>query len=667
MSVLAWAWCPQMARAVSSATAFRPVNPEELKMTNEPAAPGAPAIILYREVYRDDGDVYIDPSLNTYASGRPGHEDDYFRIKILTEEGRKYANVEILYNPEVRNITGIHARTIKPDGSIVNFDGKVATKLLLKAGGTRYLAKTLTLPDVQIGSILEYFYTIDLSETHITASRWILSNELFTKAASFSLMPYGDENYPFHNYLRCITQNMGPGAPQPIQGPDKIIRLQVANIPAFVTENLMPPENELKERVDFSYSEDEPAPDVNHFWAKVGKRLDDKLESFIGKRKAMEQAVSGIVGPDDPPEVKLQKIYARVQQMHNTSYEVRKTEEELKRAKEKPPVNAEEVWKRGEASGQQLTWLYLAMVRAAGFEAYGVWTASRESYFFDPGSMLSRRLDSNLVLIKLNGKNIFCDPGAAFVPFGFLPWQETGVMGLQLDKQGVSWVQTLVPTAAQTRSERRANLTLTDTGDLEGKLTVTYMDMEAAAFRRNARNADEPARNRYLENIQKGYIPAASDVNLTNQPEWKNSAAPLVAEFDLKVPGWASRAGHHFMVPVGLFSAHEKHVFDHAERVHPIYIDYPYTHSDDVNIQIPAGWQVSSLPAGWQYTAPNGVSYSLTAANDQGKLHISRTLTVDFILMEAKYYSALREHFQQIKTTDDQQIVLDPSPARAAN
>jgi len=667
MSVLAWAWGPQTASAVSSATAFRPVNPEELKMTSEPAAPGAPAIILYREVYRDDGNARISGTDLSYASGRPGHEDDYFRIKILTEEGRKYAYIEIPISSGTGNITNIHARSIKPDGSIVDFDGKVATKLLVKAGDIRYLAKTLTLPDVQIGSIIEYFYTIDLSETHIIFSRWILSNELFTKAASFSLKPYGDENYPFNYYLQCISQNMGPGAPQPVQGPDKIIRLQVANIPAFVTENLMPPVNEVKERVDFSYSEDEPDTDVNHFWAKAGKRLDDKLEGFIGKRKAMEQAVSEIVGPNDPPEVKLQKIYARVQQMHNTSYEVRKTEEELKRAKEKPPVNVEDIWKRGEANGQQLTWLYLALVRAAGFEAYGVWVASRENYFFDPRSMLSTRLDSNLVVIKLNGKNIFCDPGAAFVPFGFLPWQETGVMGLQLDKQGVSWVQTLVPTAAQTRSERRAILTLTDTGDLEGKLTVTYMDMEAAAFRRNARNADEPARKTYLENIQKGYIPAASEVKLTNQPEWKNSALPLVAEFDLKVPGWASQAGHHFMVPVGLFGAREKHVFDHAERVHPIYVDYPYTRSDDITIQIPAGWQVSSLPSGWQYTAPNGVSYSLTAANDQGKLHISRTMTVDFILMEAKYYPTLRDHFQEIKSTDNEQIVLDSGGARAAN
>ena len=55
---------------------FQPISPEELKMTSEPKAPGAPAIILYRQVDRDD-------------SGNTAHEDNYYRVKILTEEGRK--------------------------------------------------------------------------------------------------------------------------------------------------------------------------------------------------------------------------------------------------------------------------------------------------------------------------------------------------------------------------------------------------------------------------------------------------------------------------------------------------------------------------------------------------------------------------------------------------
>jgi len=67
---------------VDASVGFQPVSPEELRMTQEPLAPGASAIILFRQVDRDD-------------RGQTAHEDNYFRIKILTEEGRKYGDIEI--------------------------------------------------------------------------------------------------------------------------------------------------------------------------------------------------------------------------------------------------------------------------------------------------------------------------------------------------------------------------------------------------------------------------------------------------------------------------------------------------------------------------------------------------------------------------------------------
>jgi hypothetical protein len=441
-----------------SAVGFRPISPEELKMTAEPAAPGAPAIILYQELYRDD-DI------------KRGFEDNYFRIKILTEEGRKYADIEIPFERfetpwgEVgEEVRGIHARTIRPDGSIVDFDGKVFTKTIVKTRVLRYLAKTFTLPDVQVGSIIEYFYTVGLPEGLFSDSHWILSNsnELFTKAAKFSLKPYKPQgpvgsptdlldqdrvNITPTYYFRWTFQNIPPAALQakagtdqrihmeasnvassqnlPLMGreADRIVHLEVSNVPAFHTEDFMPPMDELKERIDFNYILDEPETDPKEFWSRVGERLDGKVEGFVGKRKALEKAVSEIVGPHDPPEEKLQKIYARVQQMRNTSYEVRKTTEEIERAKQQEPTSAEKAWKLGYASGGNLTWLYLALVRAAGFEAYGVVVANRQKYFFHPNMMQSQRLDTNLVLVKLNGKDFWCNPGAAFTPFGLLPWK----------------------------------------------------------------------------------------------------------------------------------------------------------------------------------------------------------------------------------------------------
>lgn len=82
VALVAFAFSPQRAGASSTATAFRPVSPEELKMTAEPLAPGAAAIILYREVYRDDNGspppprrLLPDQDLNRRRTQVRGHRD----------------------------------------------------------------------------------------------------------------------------------------------------------------------------------------------------------------------------------------------------------------------------------------------------------------------------------------------------------------------------------------------------------------------------------------------------------------------------------------------------------------------------------------------------------------------------------------------------------------
>jgi hypothetical protein len=633
---------------VFAGSAFQPVSPDELKMTAEPQAPGAPAIILYRQVDRDD-------------NGLTSHEDNYIRIKILTEEGRKYADTEIPFLTSTANVVNIKARTIRPDGSIADFQGKAFDKAIVKAKGLKYRAKTFTLPDVQVGGIIEYSYTIDFSEYLIFDSHWILSDELFTKSARFSLKPYREFA------VRWSWQGLPPGTIEPKEGADHIVRLEAKNIPAFQTEDYMPPENELKSRVDFVYSQESFEDDADKFWRKTGKRLNDRLESFIGKRKAMEQAVSQIVSPSDPPELKAQKIYARVQALRNTSYEVRKTEQEEKRAKEKDVSNVEDIWKRGYGDGFHLTWLYLALARAAGLEAYGVWVSERSNYFFNTKMMDSSKLNSNVVLVKLNTKDIYCDPGAAFTPFGLLPWNETGVQGLRLDKDGGGWVQTSLPESSASRIERNAKLKLNEsTGGVEGKLTLTFTGLEAMQRRVDERNEDEANRKKYLEDQVKEYIPAAIEVELTNNPDWNNSEPPLVAEFDLKVPGWSSAAGRRALVPVGLFSATEKHLFDHANRVHAIYFQFRFQKLDDVTVALPLGWLVTSTPPP-QNQVEHVITYALKVDHDAGALHWTRKLTVDILFMESKYYTALRNFFQAVRTGDDAQIVLQPATATTSD
>src|SRR5208282_608115 len=94
----------------SRADEWLPISPGELSMTGDAGAPGAPAIILYRQVDRDDSNPHVP------------HEFNYVREKIFTEEGRKYGDVEIPFVKGDYNLINIRARTVRPDGSSVVYD-----------------------------------------------------------------------------------------------------------------------------------------------------------------------------------------------------------------------------------------------------------------------------------------------------------------------------------------------------------------------------------------------------------------------------------------------------------------------------------------------------------------------------------------------------------------
>jgi hypothetical protein len=630
----------------SAADEWLPISQEELKMTSVPEAPGAPAIYLYKQVDRND---------------QESHEYTYVRIKILTEEGRKNADVEIPFFKESGDIRGIKARTIRPDGSVANFDGKVYEKTVVKVKGLRYLAKTFTLPDVQVGSIIEYHYTTTWDQyIYFRESTWILSDELFTRSARFSLKSLS--GYA----IRWSWPRGLPTGTAPPKDDHGTIRLETKNIPAFQAEDFMPPPNELKFRVEFIYTQENDEKEPDKFWKKEGKKLNGQVEGFVEKRKAMEQAVAQIVSPNDTPEAKVQKIYARVQQIRNLTYEAEKTEQEAKRAKQKDTNSVEDVWKHGYADGRQIDWLFLGLVRAAGIEGYPVLVSRRNNYFFNPGLMNPNQLNDNVVLVKLNGKEVYCDPGTAFTPFGLLPWSETAVTGLRLDKDGGSWVKTTLPDSSASRIERKANLRLRDDGMLEGKLTIVFTGLEALYRRIDERNEDEASRKKYLEDTVKEYVPTGIEVELTNKPEWGSSADKLVAEYDLKVPGWVSGAGRRVLLPVGFFSATEKHLFDHADRTHPVYFEFPFQKFDEVTIELPLGWQVSSLPPAKIQDA-KAIKYTLKADENKGTLHVTRALDVDILLVDTKLYPTLRSFFQIVRTSDEQQIVLQPGAAAAKN
>jgi hypothetical protein len=639
--------CVGLSRA--AAPDWLAVSAGELHMTGLSQAPGAPALILYRQIDRNDD---------------AGHEDGYVRIKILTEDGRKYGDVEIPFYKDAYFVRDISARTIRPDGTIVPFAGAVYDKELMASQGGTVAAKTFHLPDVEPGCVLEYRYRITWSSSYMAGggygarafnSQWLLNQPLYTVEGKFSLVPERALS------LRFSWPNGLPAGSTPPRFDKNHVVMEVHDVPAFVTEEYMPPAADLMSRVDFIYSnEGHPETDQAAFWKKFGVNTFKITHNFIDERSAMERALSQIVAPGDPPEAKLRKIYARVQRVRNLSYLPRQTQQERER-QEPAPRNVAEIWQRDAGYEAGINWLFLALARVAGLTADPVLVATRNEYRFEPRFLNPARLNGTAVLVTVDGSTRYFNPGVPYTPYGMLPWNETEASGLRLNEDGGSWVTTPLPDASVSGVERTADLTLSG-GSLDGKLTVSYTGIEAARRRLQERNEDEAGRRQFLEKEVEAMVPTGVDVKLINTPDWNSDETPLVAQFDSRIPGWATVAGRRELLPIAVFSAGERHMFEHSSRVHPVYFEYPRQYNDTVTITLPAGWHVDSVP-------PDSTSdlkvlkYAIAARAESQSLRLTRDLNIGLYAATAGSYPAIQSFFEKVRAGDEQQAVVAPDTA----
>lgn len=613
-----------------------PITDEERQLKEVPGNPGAPAILLYRETDTDDVDSF---------------ERHYYRIKILTEEGRKHADVEIGYVKHLYWVDAIKARVVRPDGTTVEFNGKIFDKVLAKHKGVSVLAKTFTLPEVAVGSIIEYRYKMRWDRRLLNAPSWTLDHELFTRRARFSVRAWLEGTLS----IRWISYLPG-GMRQPKEAGNDRVEMEAQNIPAFEKEDSMPPEKVVRPRVQFYYTKDfEETPD--QFWKREGKEWHEFAEQFMKKRKAMEQAVARTVSSGDPPETKLRKLYARVQQVRNLTFEELKTEKEEKREKLKDNNNVEDVWTRGYGYRTEINRLFVAPVRAAGLEAAPVRVSERDEYFFIKNLLDWKQLNGEVAHVRAGGQEYYLDPGTVYCPFGLMPSERMGVMGIRLAEDGGTFVKTPEPQPEQGLIQRKAVLKLDGDGGLEGTLEVAYHGLEALERRINYLDEDETGRRQGLEDAIKSLLPASAEVTLKNASGWEATDEPLRAEFHIQIPSMAENTGRRMLVPLGVFHTTTTHPFEHEKRRFAVYFDYPFQQEDDVTIELPEGYQVETLPKP-QVTSSNLGGYELVGENSGGKLQVRRRIRLNGYYFPVNQYSSLRSFYSTVRAGDGEQAVL---------
>jgi hypothetical protein len=627
-----------------------PITPQDLQVKEVPGNPGAAAIQLY---YAD----YIDDQLHS--------EFIYERIKILNDQGKKYADVEIpIFIPD-SSLSNLKARTIHPDGKIIEFTGKPFQKTIIKGQGIKYLAKTFTLPEVAVGSIIEYKFLVIMPEHTLYNNSWTIQHDLYTVKESFRMKAYTGALETKHggsSQLSMIYSNM-PANLKP-QRKGEGFEMEAHDIAAFEVEDHMPPEENYKPQVRFFYGGTEISS-ADKFWQDEGRDWNDEAEHFIGNHKEIQSAATEAIGSETDWDKQVRKLYARAQQVRNLSYERERTAEEQKRESLKNNNNVLDVLNHGYGTRNDIGLFFAAMARAAGFRTSLLRASNRSERFFDKGLLSGNQLDTELIVVKINGQDVYLDPGTKFCPYGLVRWPRTSTAALKLDKQGGSFVT--VPPASHEKAvvHRNAKLTLVEDGSVKGDLTVQFDGGEALEHRLDALRTDEAGRKKDLEDELKEWLPATAIVKLVDAKGWEGTDDPLIAQFSVEIPGYASAVGKRLLLPSYLFQSKQKDAFKNADRKYPVYFPYAFSQMDSISFKFPAGYTMEGKAQDQDARLPYA-AYQSASQFDGRQFVVQRTLLFNGIFFDLKQYSDVKNFFNKVQAGDEQQAVLQVGGSTSA-
>jgi hypothetical protein len=630
---------------------WRPVDPADLALKAPVVEKDADAEAIFWEVRLSD----------ELEGGTPRTVlRHYVRIKVFTERGRESQSkidIPFLSNWKIQDIA---ARTIKPDGSIVELKKEdVLERTIEKLSGTKIKAKSFAMPGVEPGSIIEYRYKevrIDRLANYI---RVYFQRDVPVQFVKYYIKPLVLEGFDFS--MRAQTFN---GSATPFtKEKDGFYGVTMTNVPAFHEEPRMPPEDAVRPWMLIYYTPDSKL-EPEKYWKDYGRKVYEQNKSRMKVGDEVKQAAAGATAGASTPEEKLEKIFefCRTKIKNSNDDALGLTAED--RAKLKENKSPADTLKRGMGTGTDIDMLFGAMAIASGFDARVVNLADRGDTFLDKNFADDYFVKAYDIAVKVGDQWHFYDPASTYVPFGMLRWQEEYQQALLSDPKDPVWVTTPLSPPDKSKIKRSARLTLSEDGTLEGEARVEYSG-HLAAFHKEWDDDDSPAQREdtLREDIKKKMSTAdVSNIKIENVTD---PVKPFIYTYHIRVAGYAQRTGKRLFLQPEFFQHGVEPMFSATVRKYPIYFDYPWSEEDDVSIDLPAGFLLDNADAPASFgAAVSSYKPSIAITKDGRTLVYKRNFFfggADSILFPANSYDNLKTHFDMVYQSDNHTVTLKQS------
>jgi len=638
------------ANAQKTIPAFGTIDKQDMMIKDCDFDRGAAAekLIDWGNTYYEKGDVGRD-AFKTVFERRT-------RIKILKEQGLDFANVKIPFhsNENEEKIVRLNAYTYNIDTS-----GNIVTAPVTKSSiytkklNAKYSEVIIAFPDVKIGSVIEYQYTME-RQTMGHLRDWFFQERIPVKYSEYQLVIPQTFRFsvqpsvidPMEQKRKVIDEVLTNE-----QGSVKVRSIKtnyiMHNLPGIKDEPYMGAVKDYMQRLEFQLKQidygNNYIADLRFKWSDIIKELKDDEDFGVQLETDVINAASFIEMAKTiaDTETKIKYLYLNLRKMMTWN----ETEAIYS------DRNINKAWDTKEGNSAAINLLLVKLLNDAGVKAAPILMSTRDNGMVSPYYPFINQFNTVLAYVTYNDKYLVLDATDKISDYRLAPEKIVNTKGFIVDGDEGQWKD-----ISSGRYKYKLMTAVHGEIDAEGI-------MKGDALVNSSDYARRPRCESWLKNkdqFKEAYFVkpnAALKIESLTVNNADVDSLPL--EQKIKFSTTLSSSGNYKYFTVGFFSDLDKNPFMADERIADIDFGVPQDYTLFGNYTIPEDYVFDALPENISMIMPDtSIVFSRSMQADENSLSVKMSVEFKRTSYPAYYYPEIKEFYKKLFAKLNEQIVI---------
>jgi hypothetical protein len=577
------------------------------------------------------------------------------RIKILKDKGLEQANIKLHFYSksnyeEIRNISGVTY-------NIDNAGNVVTTKLeksavYIKKLNNKVSEVSFTMPDVKVGSVIEYKYT-DSKKSIRDVDDWYFQDDIPTRISMYrilipSIFRFATQLLVYQQVEQkddVVNDNLYyKGGSISTRSEEKTYILK--NVPALRDEPFMGAEKDYLQRIvsqlgRIVYGNGE-VEEIQSTWPKITEDLladDDfgmQLKKNLAHTKSLDDSLKNV--QDDYQKMILIHDYVRRNMNWNERESIYSSD------------GIKSAWDKKSGSNAELNFILIDLLRDAGLKAYPLLVSTKDNGTVNTLYPFLAQFNNTMTCVFMGDKKYILNAADKYNPAYLIPYDVLGNDAFVVDKDHGGWIK-----LSNNKDSWRNVVTLfaqiTPDAVMKGNANIY-----SYGYSRNPRVKKwEEDKTNFKDYFTKGFTAMkVENIQVENQDR---DTLPLQQKLDFSLP--VNSSGEYKYFTLNLFQGLEKNPFIADERKTDIEFNYPQSYTIVGKVTLPDGYEFDDLPKSIKMIMPDS-SITLQRLIQESTGSIDFRISLDFYrsFYSANAYPLLQEFYKKLFSTLNEQIVI---------